>query len=474
MICHIMKKEILENLLSLRFMLSLVLIICLFAASGVVFTGEYSQQLQDYWNKTNKNLSALSEQTNRLYEVAFYQQEVYRKPNPLTLCAEGFEKSLPNSFKFNVFTADLPALKGQGNFTVSHFNDIDWAFIISMILSFVALVFTYDRICGEKQAGTLRLILAGSIPRHKILLGKYFGTIITLGIPLVIGLLVNLIIVVSSKDIAIDGGMWLKIFVIFLLSLLYLSIFVLLGMFISSRTDRSVNCMVILLMVWVGLVILIPGVGRIISDASYKMPTAAELEKRLEESDDQISQNAKDGKYGPNAQNHSDNPKASWVNPPARARYDNAEQDARNRVTEEHHNKMLAQAFAGRNFTCISPTVIYQRASEAIAGTGINHCVNLYRQIRQYQVNLKEYIRSKDSEDPDSLHLLSPNTNSVRMWKTISHKPVDFDTVPKFQEKDLALGESLQLAIWDIGLLVMFNMVFFAAAFVSFLRYDVR
>ena len=63
---------------------------------------------------------------------------------------------------------------------------------------------------------------------------------------------------------------------------------------------------------------------------------------------------------------------------------------------------------------------------------------------------------------------------AVRKWGTISKKPVDFSTVPKFVERDLGLGKSLQLAIWDIGLLVLFNLVFFAAAFVSFLKYDVR
>ena len=59
-------------------------------------------------------------------------------------------------------------------------------------------------------------------------------------------------------------------------------------------------------------------------------------------------------------------------------------------------------------------------------------------------------------------------------WRAISHNPVDFAAVPKFQERDLGLGESLRLAVWDIGLLALFNLVFFAATFVSFLRYDVR
>jgi len=253
MIWHIIRKEILENFLSLRFILSLLLIISLFAASGFVFVDEYSQQLQDYWKKTNKNLSGLSEQSSQLCELAFYKQRIFRKPKTLTLCAEGFEKSLPNCFEFDAFKADLPQIKGQTNFTVPHFSDIDWVFVISLVLSFVALVFAYDSICGEKELGTLRLMLAGSIPRHKILLGKYFGTMLMLGIPLLIGLLVNLIIVVSSEDIVVDGDVWLKIFTIILLSFLYLSIFVLLGLFISSRTAHSANCMVILLLLWVGL-----------------------------------------------------------------------------------------------------------------------------------------------------------------------------------------------------------------------------
>ena len=260
-------------------MLSLLLIILLFVASGLVFVGEHSQHLQDYWKKANKNLSGLREQSSQLYKLAFYKQEIFRKPKPLTLCAEGFEKSLPNYFRFDVFTSDLPEINTQSNFTLVDLSDIDWVFIISLVLSFVALVFAYDSICGEKEAGTLRLMLAGTIPRHKVLIGKYLAIMVTLGIPLFIGLLVNLIIVISSKDIVVDGSMWLKIFAIILLSFLYLSIFVLLGVFISSRTARSANCMVILLLLWVSLVILVPSFGRIISDTSSNIPTHAELRR---------------------------------------------------------------------------------------------------------------------------------------------------------------------------------------------------
>ena len=469
---QIIRKEILAYLLSLRFTLSLVLILLLFATSGFVFVDNYRQQMDDYWEETNKNLLALSEQASQLYKLAFYEQTIWRKPRPLMLCAEGFEKSLPNHFKFTVFKMDYPEAKSRSNFVLERFSDIDWVFIVSLVLSFVALLLTYDSICGEKETGTLRLTLAGSIARYKVLLAKYAGVMLTLGISLLLGLVVNLIIVLLSDAIDIRTGDWLRIFGIVVLSFLYLSIFVLLGMLVSSRTAHSANSMVILLLIWVGLVILIPSFGRIISDTFDKLPTRVELDRKENEVRKENLEDALAGKFGKKSAAYSHDPQ--MVNPPARAQRFNALRDALNRIFDEHHNRMIAQTILGRNFTCISPTAIYQRASEAIVGTGVNRCVNSYQQVKQYQAELKEYVRVKDSEDPDSLHLIFPEDFAVKAWGAISKKPVDFDTVPKFQERDLPLGQSLQLAIWDIGLLALFNLVFFAASFVSFLRYDVR
>ena len=479
MIWQIIRKDILENLLSLRFMLSMILIISLFAAGSFIFVGKYRQQSQDYWEKTNKNLSDLSGRLDRLHKLAFFKQQIFRKPKLLSLCVEGHEKSFPNHVKFDIFTIGLPEVKGSTNFIFPHFSEVNWVFIISLILSFIALIFTYDSICGEKEVGTLRLMLANTIPRHKVLLGKYFGAMLTLCIPLLIGLIVSLIILIASNVTIISGSEWLKILVVVILSLLYLSIFVFLGIFVSSRTSRSANCMVVLLLVWVSLVILIPSLGRTVSNMFSKTPTRVELNRKLDESERQIWDNFE--KFGKNAGTSLSDPNDPRMNLPARARLYNALSNTENGVIEDHHNKMMAQALTGRNFTCISPTAVYQRASEAIAGVGIARCADLFRQVKRYQMNLREFIRSRDAEDPESRHLIfdedifhEDDSSDSFDWKTISKRAVDFDIVPKFQERDLALGESLKLAIWDVGLLILFNLVFFAAAFVSFLRYDVR
>ena len=98
MIRQILRKDVLENVLSLRFLLSLILTLLLFAVSGFVFVSRYEKQSQDYWNRTNKNLSALREASSGLHRLAFYRQNVYRRPKSLTFCVEGFDKSLPNRF----------------------------------------------------------------------------------------------------------------------------------------------------------------------------------------------------------------------------------------------------------------------------------------------------------------------------------------------------------------------------------------
>jgi ABC-type transport system involved in multi-copper enzyme maturation permease subunit len=473
MIRQIVYKEVLENLLSLRFILSVLLTTSLFVVCGYVFINGYNKELDDYWNKTNKNLSALRGESSQLFRIAFYKQGIYRKPQPLGLCAEGFEQSLPNIFEVNAFTAELPRTEGQANFALPHFSHVDWALIVSLILSFTALVLTYDSICGEKEDGTLRLTLANTIPRHKVLLGKYLGAMFTLAIPLIVGMLVSLVIVVPSKNINVSGGIWLKVFTIAFVSLLYLSIFVLLGMFVSSRTSHSANSMAILLLVWVLSVILLPSFCRVIFDISHDEPDQAELEKQIRQVRAEIWDNCE--RYGKNAGSWSSNVNNPSLNPPARARLQNALTDASNQMQQDYHNKLLAQALARRDIASVSPAVVYQRACESIAGTGMNRCVNLYKQVKQYRTQLREFIRSKDSEDPESLHLINPGEETVRGgWRAISHKPVDFGVIPKFQESDLAFGQSLKLAIWDIGLLAIFNLVFFTAAYVSFLRYDVR
>lgn len=474
MIRHIVCKEVLGNLLSLRFALALLLSIALFAASSTVFVAQYRQESQDYWRHTNENLGALSTQADQLYRLAFYEQKFWKRPKVLALCASGSEKYLPPFLVANVFNIDLRRLESQGNFLLPTFSDVDWVFIISTLFSFIAISFTYDAFSGEKQAGTLRLTLSHPVARSTVFLGKYVGALISLGIALLAGLLISLIIVVSSAGIALAPADWWGILAIVALSVLYLSLFSLTGLFVSSRTAHPATGIVTLLSLWVVLVLLIPSLGRILSDTYARSPSLTEFYRRVVEAKERVFSDMQAGKYGQNAFECDPNRNHPSNNPPAAARYWNAFSGAIARIHEDLHRRMLAQAYAGRRFASFSPAVIYQRASETMAGTGVERYASLYRQIRDYQDALRTFILDKDAEDPNSLHLLFAFDYAVEHWEAISTRPVDFSTVPKFQERDYRRAEILKLAIWDVGALLLFNVALFAASFLSFRQYDVR
>lgn len=467
MLWTLIRKEMLQNMTSLRFVLTLLLVTAVFIVSSFVFLGRYKQEVKDFRAKTNESLSGLRDSAKNLSHVASYVQTIPKQPKTTQVVCEGFEKSLPNVFKVNVFSLQNPEIVGKSNFLFPRFADIDWAFIISLILSFVAFILTFDSISAEKERGTLSLIMSNSVPRDKVILAKYISAMFMLMIPLFVGLLLNLIIVNLSGLSSIGSSQWLKILAFLGISILYLSAFVLLGILVSSRSARSSSSIAILLFIWVVITMIIPSFGKIAAERFISIPTRPEVERRIEEATREIWNNS--DRYGKNAGNWGGNPHADWVNPPARARLFNAVTDTRNRINEEYINKMIAQVSLGRNVTCISPTVIYQRSSEAIIGTGVVRFRNLYNQLKRYKEILKDFVVNTDRRDAESFHLLAEYHRIL-----LSQKPVDYNAIPTFTEIDISMGSALKDALWDVGALALLNILLFMAVYISFLRYDVR
>jgi ABC-type transport system involved in multi-copper enzyme maturation permease subunit len=469
MLWTLIRKEMLQNMTSLKFVLTLLLVTAVFIVSGFVFLGRYKQEVEDFRAKTNESLSGLRDSAKNLSHVASYVQTIQRQPKTTQVVCEGFEKSLPNVFKVDVFSIQNPEIVGKSNFLFPRFADIDWAFIISLILSFVAFILTFDSISAEKERGTLSLIMSNSVPRDKVILAKYISAMFMLMIPLFIGLLLNLIIVNLSGLSSIGSSQWLKILAFLGISILYLSVFVLLGILVSSRSARSSSSIAILLFIWVVITMIIPSFGRIAAERFISAPNRPEVERRIQEAGREIWDNSE--RYGKNAGNWGGDPHEDWVNPPARARLFNAITDARNRINEDYINKMIAQVSLGRNVTCISPTVIYQRSSEAIIGTGVARFRNLYNQLKRYKEILKDFVVDTDRRDAESFHLLAEGRQHQVL---LSQKPVDYNAIPMFSEIDISMGSALKDALWDVGALALLNILLFMAVYISFLRYDVR
>ncbi len=264
MLWYIIRKQVLHGLLSLRFSCTFILVAIVMISSALLFIDDHQQQLEDYSQNVIKNseLLSLSGSWQSIYWVfSFNYQWVYRTPAKLAFIAEGNEKALPNAFQVNPFRIKGPEKKLRGNYLLPKFEDIDWTFVVSVMMSFAAIVLTYDSISGERENGTLRLSMSNPVPRNTMILGMYFGAMIVLSVPFLVGTLAVAIIMSASGSISLVGDDWLKIIIAVSLSLLYLSIFVLLGLFVSSLLRSSAACLAVLLLAWVVVVVVIPEIG---------------------------------------------------------------------------------------------------------------------------------------------------------------------------------------------------------------------
>jgi len=161
MILHIIRKEMLQGLLSLRLPLTLILVTVVMISGAFLFMEDYEQQLDDHNRNVQSNRQKVSERADgnwfALYNIfSFNDQWVYRAPTRLAFLAEGHEKSLPNAFQVDAFTVGggmpnpmpSPVKKLRGNHLLRRFEELDWAFVISVIMSFVAIVLVFDSISG--------------------------------------------------------------------------------------------------------------------------------------------------------------------------------------------------------------------------------------------------------------------------------------------------------------------------------------
>ena len=466
MLLTFIRKELLSHLISLRFILTFLLVVSIFIVSGLIFVSKHDMEMAEYWDAANKNLANLEEYSNNLSYLPYYVQNIRKKHKVNQLVCEGFEKTLPSTFKFDVFSFEFPEIENRYNFLFPRFADIDWTFIIAFILSFIAFLMTFDSISAEKEQGTLGLTLANSVPKDQVLLGKYISGLLILIIPVAVGLVLN-ILIVNISGISVTGTEFIwKFFAFVILSILYLSVFVLLGILISSLSLRSSLSITLLLFVWVILAIIIPALGRIGAQQMISVPSRSEVEQQIENSQRQIWSDV--DRFGKNAGNWGSNIEIDYQ---GRSRLFNAITEAKNQIKQNYMNRSIAQIESGRKIMRFSPTPLFQFASESIFNTGVARFRNLYRQLRSYQSNFRDFILEKDREDPDSMHYLAENSIHHIM---LSQKPVNFNAIPKFEEREISITEGLKSTIMDIGFLAVWNILIGIAAYFAFLKADVR
>ena len=485
MIWHIAKKEIYHNLTTLRFVLMIILLPILMAANALIYgfgDSGYREEVDAYNRAMERKLSRVKDDAEEsLGRLAMRGPgEIYKHPSRFKFCADGADAFIPRSITIaeraggtrggtgNVVEDyswrelwSLEYLPSNHGGDATTFIKIDWVFI-GVFMSFFVILFTFDAVAGERTRGTLSLMMSNQISRGQVLFAKYLGTFFTLIVPLLIGVLMNLLIIYLSGSIPFDSGSWLRILGMIGLFGLHISIFIFLGLFFSSRVSNAITSLVWLLLTWVCLAFIFPSLLGLFVGTLDPIPSIERIsaEKRSQlaniENEFQPMEMMETTKLSEAPS--GDNPSATrqW------ATYFRRRFETKTRIADTRVDQQLRQVQLARELTQISPTVCFQYAMEGLANTGIVSYMDFVKQVRRYRETFINFIKTEDRSDPDSLHIYP-----VR--EGLSQKPVDPNTVPKFKERI-----SHQSMIFPLGLLIAFNILFFIAAQLSFLKCDLK
>ena len=477
MIWHLTKRELYDHLNSLRFAFTTILLIALMLINAVAYLDAHKTRSQAYRKKVSASLDKMRSNADNLYNLVIEGPgDLYKKPSSLSFCASGGEAFIPESVQGGRATWSIggggSSLRGIWRMSYPQSNpnlwdimpdstDVDWGNIISIVLSLVAILFTFDAISSEKEHGTLRLILSNSLPRGTVLVSKFFAALITISVPFLIAALLNLFLLYTSGSISLGASEWGRLEVMVFIAFLYLSIFLALGLLISSRVNHSSTSLTILLLIWTVWIILIP--STLGSLASGLQPTRTREAFYSQRMDPFEKLRSEDG-TGLNIPFLSREIPAtketvSW------AEYLTEEATVNERVNEAHVNAQIAQIQLARSVTRVSPASSVRYAIESLAGTGFTRHVQFLAQVRRYADEFRTFLVETDRADPESPHAIGPEEGT-------SQKPVRFASIPKFEDR-ISFSGAYNAAVTDIMLLLVFFVVLFAGAFLSFLRVDV-
>jgi ABC-type transport system involved in multi-copper enzyme maturation permease subunit len=288
-------------------------------------------------------------------------------------------------------------------------------------------------------------------------------------IPLLAGILLNVIIIAVSAIVPLDGSALTRIGVLSLSSMLYVAGFVSLGIFVSSITRESATSLVVLLLSWAMLVIVIPGVGGIITSRMVHVPSFEEVNMNSWAA----AHRAREKYLDRHPEMRGIAFGSGWWSPRENLAGPMARFEARNDVWKQYGDKMIRQVRIGQNATRVSPLGIYRHAAEALAGTGINHYDSFAKQVRRYREFLKGILMDRYPLNPHEDYNRSKDL-SEKFRKAMSEVEFELSDVPEFREEPIAFEAAAKAFIWDIFFLSMFLLFFLMGSVMAFLKYDVR
>ena len=502
MLLTLIRRELLDNLMTFRFAAAMFITLLLVVANAAVLIKDYERRLASYNTAVKKN----HQQLRKAKTYSTIDIYVNRPPNPLSILNVGLDKRLGN--EIGISYTFVPSLwdawmSGSDNPFLNIFNSIDIVFIFKVVLSLMALIFAYDALVGERERGTLRLVLTHPVSRGNILIAKYIGAMLCLLMPLILSLLLSLILLTTSASFSLGTPDFLRISGIVVSSLAYLSVFYLIGLLISAAVHRTGTALMMSLFVWGFLVLMYPNMILAVTDSSEppqtRMESAFSHIKQLWEEFDRERKHflandlipGEDYNFniewtaGYDFEDIDEDASILRYYYEVGMQWESLEKESEPNVSHAQdyfrflgpriintaertwlvrkpalENAFVQPANAERILLKLSPVGLYDAATKAWAGTDFLGVRDFFEAARQHRQTMID-------------HFIDNKAFGVRQWFSADKGTIDWSTLPQFSFQRVDVGVNAQRALPDLCLLLITNLALFMAIFLIFQKSEV-
>jgi ABC-type transport system involved in multi-copper enzyme maturation permease subunit len=150
--------------------------------------------------------------------------------------------------------------------------------VVSAILSLLAILFMFDSICGEKESGTLRLVLSNAVPRYLVLLSKCVAGYVVLMVPFLIAVAGGLGYAWVRGVFEPDAANLGRVGAMIMVAALYIAVFFNISLFVSTTTFRPTTSLLVCLLVWVACIMVVPNLGPVTARIIKPAPSHKSVE----------------------------------------------------------------------------------------------------------------------------------------------------------------------------------------------------
>jgi ABC-type transport system involved in multi-copper enzyme maturation permease subunit len=435
-----------------------------FAVSAITYISEYKEALKTYGESTAAREKLLRDKTTNATMVVTGNREYQLPPRNNGFISDCGESNMPNTFIYTAFNTLLFATNSNiENPFLTPSNRINWGFILIVLFGFLAIIFSFDAVSGERESHTLALCLSNPVKRSYILFSKFIAVNLTLFACALAGILLALVILALSTTVSISDETFAELGLFMMFAASFTGCMSAIGLFSSVMSSSSNISLLLSVSLWLLFLIAVPNFAGTVGAKTWLIEdenvTATKiLEKRNEIWDSYPSEarNAFGGK--PFTPSHE-------IRAKMRMEMDKNAAES----WSAHYNTMFRQLENTRRLTWISPLAVFEYGMEALLNGGYIRLTRNYDNIRNFKIQYLQWFKNVDAKDENSPHWLNPS-------ETISttRLPATYEDIPQYTEGRASIAERLADTLKYLMLMLVYMGVMFVFAIIRFERYDVR